>query len=395
MQLDTVPFARPWYGPEEVERVAAVIRSGWVSQGEQVEDFEQAVADFTGAAFAVAVSSATSALTLALRLQGIGPGDEVICPTFTCMATANAILALGARPIFADIDPATFNLAPASAEQALSPQTRALLGVDQVGLPADWDGLADVARRHGLAVVEDAACALGAEYRGNYVGALGWPTVLSFHPRKILSTGEGGMILLSDADQAARARRLRSHGAAISDRDRHLAGGTLTTGYPEPGYSFRMTDLQGALGVEQVKRLPWFLAERRRQARVYEQAFSSLAQVETPRIPAYCQHAFQSYLVRLRDRLGSQRDNVVKGLVCQGVACRVGIPALHLEPFFRDLYPGLRLPVAEAVAQDSLFLPIFPGLSGAEQQRVVDVLTDLMVGPAFWPPKRRPILSGL
>jgi perosamine synthetase len=392
MLPEPIPFARPWFGTEENERLAAVLHSGWVSQGAEVEAFEEAVADFTGAAYAVAVNSATSALTLALRLQGVGPGDEVICPSFTCMATVNAIFAVGGRPVFADIDAHTCNVDPTRVEEAVTARTRAILAVDQVGLPADWDDLADVARRHNLALIEDAACALGAEYRGRRVGGLGWPTALSFHPRKILTTGEGGMLLLADADMAARARRLRSHGAAIDDRARHESGGTLVTAYPEPGYNFRMTDLQGALGVAQVKRVPWFLEERRRQASNYDAALARFAHVQTPVAPADRQHVYQSYLLRLRGRLRPRRDEIVAGLVARGIACRPGIAPLHLEPFFRG--EARSLPVTEAVARDSLFLPIFPGLVPSEQQRVIEAVTELVTGPAWHGKRGRRVVAG-
>lgn len=381
MGANVVPFARPWYGPEEEELVGRVIRSGWVSQGHQVEAFEQAVASSVGAAHAVATNSCTTALILALRLQGIGPGDEVICPTFTCMATANAICAVHAKPVFVDIDPRTYNLDPALVAAALGPATRAILGVDQIGLPAAWNELAELARRHGLALIEDGACALGAEYQGKKVGGLGWPTTFSFHPRKIIATGEGGMLMLNEAELAERARRLRSHGAGVSDLVRHQSGGSINTDYPEPGYNFRMTDLQGALGVIQAHRLEWFVAERRRQARIYDQALAGLEQVETPWTPPGCQPAYQSYLVRLRPECAVSRDEVVRILVAHGVACRSGIEPLHLGPYFRAIYLGLCLPEAEKAARETLFLPIFPGLEEAQQQLVIEVFSRAVRSP--------------
>ncbi len=377
-QQGLVPFARPFYGPEEEALVARVIRSGWVSQGEQVERFERRVATFAGAAEAVATNAATTALILALRTQGVGPGDDVICPSFTCMATANAIIALHARPVFVDIDPRTYNLDVAHVAAAVTPRTRAILGVDQIGLPADWNALADLARRYGVALVEDAACALGAEYHGRRVGGLGWPTVFSFHPRKIVSTGEGGMVLFADAAHAERARRLRSHGAAISDRVRHQSGGSVDTDYPEPGYNFRLTDLQGALGAVQMERLEWLLAERRRQARLYDEALGGLEPLETPWTPPGCRPAYQSYLLRLRPACRWRPAELVRQLVAHGIACRTGIEPLHLGPYFRQRQPGLHLPQSERAARTTLFLPIFPGLTEAQQTYVIETLTRLV-----------------
>jgi len=382
-----IPFAKPLFGEEEVLRVADVVRSGWVSQGPQVAEFETLMAEFCGAEEAVATNSCTSAMWLALLITGIGQDDEVICPSFTCMATANAIVRAGAIPVFAEIDPRTFNLDPAAVSAAITPRTRAILGVDQIGLPAEWDALSELAAEHNLALVEDAACALGGEYKGKRTGQLGCPATFSFHPRKIIATGEGGMIVLNDAEAADRARQFRSHGASVSDLVRHKAEGAIIADYPEPGFNIRMTDMQGALGVIQMARLPWLLQERRRLARRYDLALSQLEEIQIPWTPPHALHAYQSYLIRLRKGCQVSRDELMATLIASGVACRHGIAPLHWEPAFRNRNSELSLPVTEDAARTTIFLPIFPGLSDLEQDYVIDVIrSSLQSGRA----KRRP-----
>jgi perosamine synthetase len=282
---DQVPLLRPWLGDEEIEAVAEVIRSGWISQGPKVIEFENAMAAFVGTKYAVATNAATSSLHLSLRLSGVGPGDKVICPSFTCMATANAIHHTSAEPVFVDIDPRTFNLDPAAVEAAVTPEVKAIMVVHQIGLPADTDALGAIAGKHGLKVVEDAATSLGATYRGKRLGALGSPTAFSFHPRKMITTGDGGMITTDDEELAERARPLRSAGASSSDLVRHQAKGVLVQQYFDYGYNYRMTDMQAAIGLVQMKKLPRMIEQRRAQALAYDAAFASMEEIEPPYVP--------------------------------------------------------------------------------------------------------------
>ena len=373
-----IPLSRPEFGDEEARAVADVLKSGWVSQGPKVAEFEQLVAARVGAAHGVATTSCTTALHLALIASGIGAGDEVICPSYSFVASANAILYAGATPVFADIEPDTWNIDPSDIARRLTSKTKAILAVHQVGLAADLDRLKAAAPK-GVAIIEDAACAIGSLYKGHPVGAAGNVSCFSFHPRKTISLGEGGMVMTNDAAIADRVRVLRSHGASVSDLDRHHAKGLVFEEYRELGYNYRMTDIQAAIGVEQLKRLDDLLTRRRAVAARYNTAFCKVEQIQTPAEPGYAQHAYQSYAVRLRPGgrdIGTRRDDMMRDLIEAGVSCRRGIPPIHLEP----LYLGrgrVSLPVTEAVAAESIFLPMYASLPESDQRRVIDTVLQL------------------
>jgi perosamine synthetase len=367
-----IPITRPRIGPEEAQAAGEAIISGWLSQGPRVQQFEEAVALYVGAPHAVATSNCTTALHLALIAAGIGRGDQVICPSFTFIATANAILHAGAEPVFVDIEPGTYNLDPEKVEAALTPRTRAIIPVDQIGLAADIPAVVDIARRRGLAVVEDAAPSLGATVGGQRVGALSDFTCFSFHPRKSITTGEGGMITTADADGAARLRRLRSHAASTSDLSRHQSGSLDFEEYTELGFNYRMTDVQAAIGLVQMGRLDGILAERRWLAHRYVEQLAGLEGVIAPTEPAGRLHTFQSFCVRLPS---GTRPRVMTDLAAAGIASRRGVMAIHLEPFYRSLSPGVSLPETERAATDTVLLPLFAGMTVDEQDQVVEALT--------------------
>jgi dTDP-4-amino-4,6-dideoxygalactose transaminase len=369
----TIPITRPCVGEEEAEAAAAVVRSGWLSQGARVQEFERAVASYVGARHAVATSNCTTALQLALIAAGVGPGDEVVCPSFTFIATANAIRHTGATPIFVEIDPRSYNIDPGAVERAITPRTKAIMPVDQIGLAADIPSLSRLAARHGLTVVEDAAPALGATIGGRRVGQLSDFTCFSFHPRKSVTTGEGGMITTDDADAADRLRRLRSHAASTSDLYRHESGTTEFEIYSELGYNCRMTDIQAAIGTVQMRRLDWILAERRHLAERYSGLLGEDERLQVPLEPPEYQHTYQSYCVRLVDG-SATRAHVMRALAERGIATRKGVMASHLEPYYRALAPELALPVTERAAAETLLLPLYAGMSDVEQCCVVEAL---------------------
>jgi len=367
-----IPITRPSLGDEEVAAAAKVIRSGWLTQGEQVERFEAAVAAYVGARHAVAVSNCTSALHLALVAAGVGPGDEVICPSFSFIATANAIVHAGARPVFVDIEPRTYNIDPELVEAAITPRTKALMPVDQIGLAADIPAIRAIAERHGLKVIEDAAPSLGATVAGGRVGSLSDLTCFSFHPRKSVTTGEGGVITTDDDEADLLLRRLRSHAASTSDLQRHRSGTVQFEEYRELGYNYRMTDIQAAIGVVQMGKLDSLIAERRRLAARYAELLQAAEWLEVPFEPRDRKHTYQSYCVRLSH--AEDREAIMADLAGRGIATRRGVMAIHLEPFYRQLAPGVHLPVTEQCTAETLLLPLFVGLTDEEQGLVVDSL---------------------
>ncbi len=374
--FDHVPLLKPWLEDEELRAVGEVLASGWVSQGPKVQEFERRIAALVGAPYAIATNSATSALHLAFQVAGLERGQKVIVPAHTCMATVNGLMLAGAIPVFADIDRRTFNLDPTAVESALDEEVRGICLVHQIGLPADIDAFIRLARRYQLFLVEDAATAFGATYRGRYLGAHGQPTVYSFHPRKMITTAEGGMVILFDEQAAERARRLRAAGADVSDLVRHKALGTLQQQYPEPGYSYRLTDIQAAIGLVQLGRLPEMLRQRREQAEYYDRELGGLDEVLTPYVPEWATHCYSSYCLTLAGARHETISQVLAEMARRGISCRRGIQPLYREPYFAVEHAETYLPNTEAAAEQTLFLPIFPGLSTAAQERVVVALRE-------------------
>jgi perosamine synthetase len=374
----SVPVARPSFGVREERAVIDALRTGWVSQGPRVAEFERRFAQYVGAGEAVAVSSCTTALHLALHAVGIHAGDEVLCPSLSFIATANAIKYAGAQPVFVDIDPLTFNLDPARIESAITNRTRAILVVHQIGLPCALNEISEIASRHGLLVIEDAACAIGSEYGGQRIGRPhSLMACFSFHPRKILTTGEGGMITTNDTEMAGRLRRMRQHAMNVSDLARHSANTVLFESYDEIGYNYRMTDLQAALGIVQLERLPEMLERRRTLAARYSQRLAHIPWLITPAEPKQCQHNFQSYMVRLQEDAPLTRDELMQELLNRGVSSRRGIMAIHREPPYGDAKWEALLPNTNLVTDTAIVLPLFFEISEEEQDYVIDCLEQI------------------
>ena len=365
-----IPVMRPWLGPEEAAAAAAAVTSGWVTQGPRVAEFEQAFGEALGAAHAVAVSSCTTALHLALVVTPVGPGDEVIVPSLSFIATANVVRYVGARPVFADVDADTQNLTPATVEPHLTDRTRAVILVDQAGVPADLDRMRALCEPRGITVIEDAACAVGSVYRGRPVGAGADLAAFSFHPRKLITTGEGGMLVTPDAEIAARLRRLREHGMNISAAQRHESGQPVIEHYVETGFNYRMTDVQAAIGLVQLGRLDQMVARRRQLAEGYRRQLSSVPGVRTIADPGYGTTNYQSFWMVLPDESPVSRDEVLHSLAAAGISARRGIMAAHLEPAYRD-HPHGPLPVTEMLTVNSLILPLFHDMTMAQQDLVV------------------------
>lgn len=386
MSKDFVPIARPHLGPEEVSAAERAILSGWVTQGPEVAAFEREFAAFIGARHACAVSSGTTALHLALLGVGVQPGDEVITVSHSYIATANSIRYCGARPVFVDIDPATSNIDSQQIEHAISQRTRAILCVHQMGMPCDLKSVLDVAHKHALTVVEDAACAIGSEIlwdaRWEKIGKPHADVAcFSFHPRKLLTTGDGGMLTTSDASMDRKFRLWRQHGMSVPDTVRHTSAVVVFESYPELGFNYRLTDIQAAIGREQLKRISEAVYERRRLAQRYAELLSDIEGLTLPTEPDWCRTNWQSYSIRLPERL-DQRE-IMQRMLDDGVATRRGIMCAHREPAYSDPAtwrcghtqcasaqhcPNL---VESEKAQDySIILPLFSQMSEMQQERV-------------------------
>ena len=368
-----IPVMRPWLGAEEAAAAAEAVSSGWVAQGPRVAEFEQAFASTIGAGHAVAVSSCTAALHLALVVAGVGPGDEVVVPSLSFIATANVARHVGAVPVFADVDEATQNLTPATVEPCLTPRTRAVILVDQAGVPADLDAMQALCEPRGITVVEDAACAVGSVYEGRPVGARAELAAFSFHPRKLLTTGEGGMLVTPSRDVADRLRRLREHGMDLSAAARHASHQPVIEHYVEPGFNFRMTDIQAAVGLVQLGKLGQLVARRRELAQRYQQLLAEVPGVRTIADPAYGTTNYQSFWVLLPDNFPVSRDELLQHLADAGVSARRGIMAAHLEPAYEGCVHR-PLPITERLTARTLILPLFHELTEAEQDSIVSVI---------------------
>src|SRR6058998_3607516 len=310
-----IPITKPALTEEEARAPFESIKSGWVTQGPKVAEFEKAVATYVGAKQGIATTSCTTGLHLALAAIGVGPGDEVIVPSFTFIASANAILYTGATVVFCEVDPRTFNADPADIERRITKKTKALMPVDQIGLGCDIDAINDISKRHGIDVVEDAAPTIGGTYKGRRVGSNAHQTVFSFHPRKVITTGEGGMITTDDDALADRARKLRAHGMSVSDLDRHKADRVIIEEYNDLGFNYRMTDIQASIGLVQLRRLDELLRLRRAKAKRYDQELSEIRGLRVPFVPSYAEHTYQSYCVRLTKQCRLDREELMTNLL--------------------------------------------------------------------------------
>ncbi len=390
MSKDFIPVARPHLGEEEVSAARRAILSGWVTQGPEVAAFEREFADYVGAPHAVAVSSCTTALHLALLAVGVRPGDEVITVSHSFIATANCIRYCGALPVFVDIEPATFNIDPTKIEAAISRRTRAILCVHQIGMPCDLKAILQIARKHNLSVIEDAACAIGSEILWEHTWErIGKPhadiACFSFHPRKLLTTGDGGMLTTRDAEIDHKLRLWRQHGMSTPDTVRHSSPTVVFESYPELGFNYRLTDIQAAVGREQLKRLPETVAHRRQQAARYHELLANIPGLLLPQEPAWAHTNWQSYCVRLPKH--ADQHQVMQQMLNEGVATRRGIMCAHLEPAYQapntwrcadnSCKPAGSCPnliESERAQNEGVILPLFAEMSPESQERVAQSL---------------------
>ncbi len=356
----------PSLGDEELAAVAEVLASGMLTQGAKARALEDAVREVTGTSHAAAVSSATTGLHLALVALGVGAGDEVVMPAFSFPATANVVVQQDATPVFVDIEPDTFNLDPGLLEAAITSRTAAIMPVHAFGLCADMDPIVEVAERHGVPVLEDAACALGGSYRGRAVGSLGTAGVFSFHPRKIVTTAEGGMVTTDSEELAARIDVLRTHGGVRRE---------LYLEFVDAGFNYRLSDVHAAIGVAQMRKLSGILEDRRRLAAGLTERLRELGGVRPPSAPDGIEHTYQSYVVTLDDDI--DRDQVIRQMRDLGVETTLGTYGMHLQPYYvsRLGEQADRLPHATRAHRQALTLPLYPGLTPADLDLIVESLT--------------------
>ena len=379
-----VPIARTSLTEAEIQSVLSPLRSGWLVQGPKVREFEERWSAFTGAKHSIAVTSCTTAIHLSLAALGLRPGDEVIVPAFTWISTANVVEHLGGTVVLCDIDLNTFNIDVEQLKQKITPKTKAIIPVHLFGLAAEMNEINKIAKRHGLWVVEDAACGFGSRYHGQHVGTLSDAGCFSFHPRKAITTGEGGMITTNHDALAEKLRRLRDHGAAVSDLQRHLgARPYLLADHPDAGYNQRMTDLQAALGAAQMDRAANIVSERQRLAKIYDNAFAHLSWLKTPAHINSMEHGYQSYpclfqpepiTVQSTSRINQARNAWMDQLQHVGISTRPATHAVHMLTFYREKY-RLRpenYPKAYAANDCSISLPLFHGMTDAEQGFVIE-----------------------
>jgi dTDP-4-amino-4,6-dideoxygalactose transaminase len=391
-----IPVARPHLGEEEVSAARRAILSGWVTQGPEVAAFEREFADYVGAPHAVAVSSCTTALHLALLAVGVQPSDEVITVSHSYIATANAIRYCGALPVFVDIEAATFNIDPAKIEAAISDRTRAILCVHQIGMPCNLKAILQIARKHNLAVVEDAACAIGGEILwGETWEKIGKPhgdiACFSFHPRKLLTTGDGGMLTTCNAEIDRKLRLWRQHGMSTPDTVRHSSPRVVFESYPELGFNYRLTDIQAAIGREQLKRLPEAVVRRRQQADRYNELLAEIPGMVLPEEPDWARTNWQSYCVRLPKH--ADQRHVMQQMLDEGIATRRGIMCAHLEPAYQapntwrcaesSCKPAGSCPnliESERAQNEGVILPLFDEMSPEDQEKVAQSLRRAVKG---------------
>ncbi|MBN1548063.1 MAG: UDP-4-amino-4,6-dideoxy-N-acetyl-beta-L-altrosamine transaminase [Syntrophaceae bacterium] len=375
-----IPYGKQSVDEEDIQSVLDVLRSDWLTTGPKIEQFERAIADYVGAQDAVAVNSGTAALHAAMFALGIGPSDEVIVPSMTFAATANCVVFQGGTPVFADVEPETLLIDPASVESRLSSKTKAIIAVDYAGHPCDYDALREIAQRNHLALVADACHSLGGHYKDRPVGVLAALNAFSFHPVKHITSGEGGMITTNDQNLARRMRLFRNHGISTDHRQREAQGSWFYE-MLDLGYNYRITDFQCALGISQLRKLPEWIRTRQKIARRYNEAFHHSYRIKPLSVRAMAFHAYHLYVVRLDfDGTNLNRAMIFKELRKAGIGVNVHYIPVHLHPFYQERFkthPGL-CPVSEQMYHEIISLPMYPMLSNTEQDYVITTLDKLM-----------------
>lgn len=380
--LRFIPYARQSIDEDDIKAVVEVLKSDWLTTGPKVAEFEQAVADYVGAKYAVAVSNGTAALHCAMYALKIGPGDEVIVPPMTFAATANCVVFMGGTPVFVDVDPDRLLLDPEKVVPAITGKTKAIIAVDYTGHPCDYDRLTEISKKHKLALVADGCHALGGEYKGNRVGSLADLTTFSFHPVKHIATGEGGMITTDNEELANRMRLFRNHGITTDYHQREQQGSWYYK-MEDLGFNYRLTDIQCVLGLSQLKKLPYFLKRRKEIAKCYDEAFVCTPEINPLAVSPDVRHTYHLYIVKVDfEALKTDRNTLFKSLRKKGIGANVHYIPVHLHPFYRDTF-GAKLglcPVAEAAYEQIISLPMFPGMTDEDVEKVITSVMESVDG---------------
>ena len=366
-----IPIAKPYLTKEDAQAAYDTILTGWITQGPRVSDFEQNFAAYTGAKYAVTVSNCTTGLHLAMIMAGVGPGDEVICPSMSYIATANCIKYVGATPAFAEVDPVTYNLDPTAAEGKITSKTKAILLVHQIGLPADIDAFKILCKKHQLELVEDAACAVGSAYKGAKIGSHSNLVCFSFHPRKVISTGDGGMITTNREDFYNRLKLLRQHGMSVNDRIRHESTKIVFEDHVEVAYNYRMTDIQASVGIKQLEKLDWIIEQRREIAHAYLDAFRDIDCIRLPKEYDHLGFNWQSFSIYLKENCPVGRNALMQKMLDDGISTRRGVMTAHREVAYQNECKDVHLPVSEDACDRSIIIPLYVPMSKEEIDTVV------------------------
>jgi perosamine synthetase len=370
-----IPIAKPYLTKKEAKAAYNTILTGWITQGPRVAEFEQKFAAYTGAKYAVAVSNCTTALHLAMIVAGVGSDDEVICPSMSYIATANAIKYVGAKPVFAEINPANYNLDVEDTAKKITDKTKAILLVHQIGMPADIDAFKDLAAKHNLKLIEDAACAAGSSYKGGKIGSHSELVCFSFHPRKVISTGDGGMITTNNEAYYNRMKLLRQHGMSVNDRTRHESSKIIFEDHLEVGYNYRLTDIQASVGIQQLEKLDWIIGKRRKIASRYHKAFKAIGCIQLPLEKKGYFSNYQSYSIYLKDDAPVSRNDIMQKMLDAGISSRRGIMTTHRETAYRKEYDGLSLPVSEKACDRSIILPLYVPMKDEDIEKVIETFS--------------------
>lgn len=373
-----IPVAKPYLGKEEAQNAYDTILTNWVTQGPRVQEFEEKFAAYTGAKYAVALSNCTTALHLAMIVAGVKAGDEVICPSMSYIATPNCITYVGAIPIFAEVNSETYNIDVTHAEKLITSKTKAILIVHQIGLPADIDAFADLCKKHNLKLIEDAACAAGSSYKGKKIGSHSELVCFSFHPRKVITTGDGGMITTNNEAYYNRLKLLRQHGMSVNDRVRHNSTTVIIEDHLEIGYNYRLTDIQAAVGIKQLERLDWIIFERSKIAQKYNKAFKDIKSVRLPVEPEGYTTNWQSYVIYLNKDCKVQRNELMQKLLDLEISTRRGVMTSHRETAYKNHKLVSPLPLSEDASDNSIVLPLYVPMKDEEVEFVIDSIKNIL-----------------